>query len=148
VVDKIVLKDKDGINEDRLEVNAERPNTYQNLTPAEKKRVKRSSHWKDRHRVSDKCYSELAKVATLTPAYHVKQYEAELNEQLGEIKQVTIIKPCTIPITFGFETWAFGKGWPMETLGTPWPLAMESLKFHPGPPYPILPFYDLREGHP
>jgi outer membrane murein-binding lipoprotein Lpp len=88
VVDKIILRDKDGVSDERLEINAERANTFQNLTPGERKAVQKASRWKDRHRISDKCYSELAKVASLPKASHVKQHEGELNQQIGQIHQV------------------------------------------------------------
>ena len=84
-LDKMILKDKDG---ETLVVNAEPHRTFENLTPAEKKRVERASFLKDKNRVSDKVYASVVKESSLPPSSHVKQHEKQLNKEVGEIFQV------------------------------------------------------------
>ena len=85
VVEQLVLRDDEGR---QLHVNAEKPETYDKLKPDQKRRVANASLWKDTNRVSDKIYSTLCKVGQFPCASHVKCFEAELNEQVGKVKQV------------------------------------------------------------
>ena len=84
-LDKMILKDKDG---ETLVVNAEPHRTYENLNPAEKKRVERASFLKDKNRVLDRVYALLVKDSSLPPSSHVKQHKKDLNKEVGEIFQV------------------------------------------------------------
>ena len=92
VVDKIVLRDKDSGKQ--LEVNAEKPNTYETLNDDERRRVKLASRWKDKERVSDRGQSKLSHVGDLPAASHVKAFEKELNAKLGEIQIVSCRYYC------------------------------------------------------
>ena len=87
VMEKLILRDADGEN---YVVNSQRPNTFENLTPAEKKRVERASFLKDSARMSDKVYAAAVKDASLPPSSHVKAHEKILNAEVGPIHQVLI----------------------------------------------------------
>ena len=84
-VDKIILEDATGR---QVEVNARKRNTYDNLNPEEKRRVRIASLWKDSNRVSDKVYSSLAQVGKFPAGSHVKRYEGEINALIGNISRV------------------------------------------------------------
>ena len=86
VMESLTLRDGDG---ERLVVNAEPPRMYKDLLPAEKKRVARTSQWKDLNRVGDRVYSSIPSDGSLPPATHVKSYETELNESLPPIHEVS-----------------------------------------------------------
>ena len=86
VLETMTLRDADG---ERLVVNAEPQRKYEELLPAQKKRVVQTSRWKDLNRVPDRVYSSIANNNSLPAASHVKEYEKELNAQLPEIKQVS-----------------------------------------------------------
>ena len=88
-VEKLVLRDAE--TGKRLEVNAERSHTYENLLPDEKRRVKAASRWKDRTRSSDETYSSLNEVGEFPAASHVKSYEKEVNSMIGEVLPVGLI---------------------------------------------------------
>ena len=82
----ITLVDKDG---EQLIVRAEPPHKYEELNPAEMKRVVRASRWKDLNRISDRVYAAVVPIgSTLPPSSHVKQYELSLNETLPPITKV------------------------------------------------------------
>ena len=85
VVEKLILRDEAG---EPLVINSERANTYENLTPAERKKVERASFWKDSSRISDRVYAAAVKDANLPPSSHVKAHEKVLNAEVGEIHQV------------------------------------------------------------
>ena len=90
VMESLVLRDPDG---ERLVVNAELPRKYEDLLPAQRKRVAETSRWKDLNRVPDCVYSSVAKNGSLPAALHVKMYKKELNAGLPPITQV---KPCKL----------------------------------------------------
>ena len=69
---KIILCDDEGQS---VPINIQKPNTYSNLTPAEKAQVAAASAYKDRNRLSDKVYSEMTKLGDIPKAAHVKQFE-------------------------------------------------------------------------
>lgn len=85
VLDKMILRDENG---EIMVVNSVRPNTFENLTPAERRRVERASFLKDANRISDRVYAAAVKESSLPPSSHVKQHEKELNKEVGEIYQV------------------------------------------------------------
>ena len=86
VLETMTLRDIDG---ERLVMNAEPPRKYEDLLPAQKKRVAHNSRWKDLNRVPVRVYSSIANNSSLPAASHVKEYEKELNAQLPEIQQVS-----------------------------------------------------------
>ena len=96
VVEKLVLRDKDSGKQ--LEVNAERPRTYDELNDDERNRVKMASRWKDQHRVSDRGQSTLGHVGKMPAASHVKQYEKKLNQEIGEIHTVNVILVVVVAV--------------------------------------------------
>ena len=82
----ITLVDKDG---EQLIVRAEAPHTYENLNPAEMRRVMQTSRWKDLNRIADRVYAAIVSISTsLPPSCHVKQYELTLNQTLPPITEV------------------------------------------------------------
>ena len=68
VLDKMILRDENG---EPMMVNSVRPNTFENLTPVERKRVERASFLKDANRVSDRVYASVVKESSLPPSSHV-----------------------------------------------------------------------------
>ena len=84
-VNQIILRDQNG---KKVPINVKKPNTYPNLTEAERQEVATASAWKDQKRVSDKSYSSLTKIGKIPAAAHVKQYEQELNTKLSPILPV------------------------------------------------------------
>ena len=85
-LEQLVLKDSDG---ERVVVNAQPPNTFENLNQGERKRLARASRWKDLNRLGYRVYASAGKVAELPPASHIKQHEQMLNAGLDPIHQVT-----------------------------------------------------------
>ena len=85
-LETLVLRDEDGR---QLNVNAEKPRTYAELKPEEKRRVANASSWKDANRIPDKVYSALNKVGKFPAASHVKAHETELNKECSQIHVVS-----------------------------------------------------------
>ena len=90
VVERLVLREKD--SGEQLEINAERPRTFENLNEDEKRRLHLAGWWKDKERMSDKGQSALNHIGTMPAASHIKSYEQELNAKLGEIQMVGLLK--------------------------------------------------------
>ena len=84
----LILRDENG---DQLIVNAERPHTFENLTPGEKRRVDRVLRWKDLKRISDAAYAEIKRAdgTSLPASSHIKQQEKHLNGLLPTFHQVS-----------------------------------------------------------
>ena len=87
VTESLTLRDTDG---ERLVVNAEPHWKYEDLLPAEKKRVVRTSQWRDLNRIADRVYSSIPNDGCLPAAAHVKSYEKELNKILPPIHEVRL----------------------------------------------------------
>lgn len=87
VLETVTLRDNDGR---QLKVNAEKPRTYAELNPEERRRVENASSWKDKNRVADKVYSALNKVGQFPAASHVKAHEKELNKECAQIHVVSL----------------------------------------------------------
>ena len=85
-LETLVLRDEDG---HQLKVNAEKPRTFAELKPEERRRVENASSWKDSNRIPDKVYSALNKVGQFPAASHVKAHEKELNKECSEIHVVS-----------------------------------------------------------
>ena len=92
-VKEIILRDENGC---KVPVNVEKPHTYPNLTPQEKSEVETACAWKDVNRISDRVYSTLTKIGSIPPASHVKEYEKEVNSQLGPILPVNLSFPLYV----------------------------------------------------
>ena len=88
IVNQLILRDQNG---QKVSINIEKPNTYPNLTEAERSEVVEATAWKDQRRVSDKSYSSLTKIGKVPAAAHVKLYEREVNAKLSTILPVNLI---------------------------------------------------------
>ena len=88
-LDKLVLKNTE--NGEPFVVNMEKPPTYENLDEYGKKLVEEHSRWKDGEVVSDRSYAKLRKVADVPAASHVKCFEKETNQKIGNATMVISI---------------------------------------------------------
>ena len=86
-LDRMILKNTE--NGEPFVVNMEKPPTYENLDVHGKKKVEEASRWKDGEIVSDRSYAKLRRVSDVPAASHVKSFEKETNEKIGNATMVT-----------------------------------------------------------
>ena len=85
-LETLTLRDGDGC---QLKVKAEKPRTYAELNPGERRRVENASSWKDKNRVPDKVYTALNKIGQFPAPSHVEAHEKELNKECSQIHVVS-----------------------------------------------------------